>query len=355
VSDDNLIEVQALTKHYAVGTGSFGRFGKSVVHAVDGVDMQIRKGETLGLVGESGCGKSTLGRCILRLIEPTSGRVVFNAQDITALRKGALRRLRRHMQIVFQDPFSSLDPRMTVEAAIGQPFDVFGVPGGQPRHERVRELLEAVGLDASSLQRFPHQFSGGQRQRIAIARALALNPQFIVADEPVSALDVSIRAQILNLLKELKSRFALTYLYISHDLSTVKFISDRVAVMYLGKLVEIGPARTVFAAPKHPYTRALIDAVPVPDPAARNRRQPMKGEPPSPISPPSGCRFHPRCPKAMPVCKQSVPLLRATAEGDYVACHLYADPAVVGDPSAAAQTGAAAAAAASGERPRLVA
>jgi len=323
VSDCNLVEVTGLTKQYEIGAGSFARLRKAVVHAVDGVDLDIRKGETLGLVGESGCGKSTLGRCILRLIEPTSGRVLFDGQDIMALRKGALRLLRRHMQIVFQDPFSSLDPRMTVESAIAQPFDVFPVPEGQSRHERVLALLEAVGLDESSLHRFPHQFSGGQRQRIAIARALALNPQFIVADEPVSSLDVSIRAQILNLLKQLKSRFHLTYLYISHDLSTVKFISDRVAVMYLGKLVEVGPAKTVFAAPKHPYTRALIDAVPIPEPAARNRRQPMKGEPPSPIAPPSGCRFHPRCPSAMPICSQTAPPFLLMTDGHRVACHLY--------------------------------
>jgi len=325
MSDGNLVEVRQLTKHFPISTGTFRGFGKDVVHAVDGVDLEIRKGETLGLVGESGCGKSTLGRCILRLIEPTSGRILFDSQDIGKLGKSAMRVLRKNMQIIFQDPFSSLDPRMRVESAVSQPFDVFDVPGGQSRTERVLALLEAVGLDASSLHRFPHQFSGGQRQRIAIARALALNPQFIVADEPVSALDVSIRAQILNLLKQLKSRFALTYLYISHDLSTVKFISDRVAVMYLGKVVEIGAAKSVFEAPKHPYTKALIEAVPVPDPELRNRRQPMRGEPPSPISPPSGCRFHPRCPHVMPICKEVEPRLGVNEPVHRVACHLYPD------------------------------
>lgn len=325
MSNGNLIEVKALTKHFPVGRATLGRFRKDVVHAVDGVDLEIRKGETLGLVGESGCGKSTLGRCILRLIEPTSGRIFFDSQDIGSLSRSAMRLVRKDMQIIFQDPFSSLDPRMNVERAVSQPFDVFEVPEGQSRHERVLALVEAVGLDATSLQRFPHQFSGGQRQRIAIARALALNPRFIVADEPVSALDVSIRAQILNLLKQLKRRFQLTYLYISHDLSTVKFISDRVAVMYLGKLVETAPAKALFQAPKHPYTRALIDAVPVPDPELRNRRQPMRGEPPSPISPPAGCRFHPRCPNVMPICKTEEPRLNAGEAGHRVACHLYSN------------------------------
>ena len=333
VTSSNLVEVRRLTKHFAITDHSGSWFRKKVVHAVDGVDLDIRRGETLGLVGESGCGKSTLGRCILRLIEPTSGRILFDTHDIGGLSKNSMRLLRRNMQIIFQDPFSSLDPRMRVEAALSQPFDVFGVPAGRSRRERVLELLEAVGLDASSLDRFPHQFSGGQRQRIAIARALALNPQFIVADEPVSALDVSIRAQILNLLKQLKSRFQLTYLYISHDLSTVKFISDRVAVMYLGKLVEIGPTRAVFTAPKHPYTRALIEAVPVPNPEARARHQPMRGEPPSPISPPTGCRFHTRCPSVMPICTRIEPDPTIDESGHLVACHMHSQ-ASLPDPNA---------------------
>lgn len=325
MSDSNLVEVKQLKKHFPISARSLNPFRKEVVHAVDGIDLEIKRGETLGLVGESGCGKTTLGRCILRLIEPTAGQILFDSKDISKLSKSGMRRLRKNMQIIFQDPFSSLDPRMKVESAVSQPFNVFSVPGGQSRKEYVLGLLEAVGLEADSLQRFPHEFSGGQRQRIAIARALALNPQFIVADEPVSALDVSTRAQILNLMKQLKSRFQLTYLYVSHDLSTVKFISDRVAVMYLGKVVEMGPVKEIFEAPKHPYTRALIEAVPIPNPDLRCQRKPMKGEPPSPISPPSGCRFHPRCPKVMDICRKIEPHLLLSESGHGVSCYLYSN------------------------------
>jgi len=323
VSNGNLVEVKQLKRHFAIGARSMNPFKKDVVHAVDGVDLVIKRGTTLGLVGESGCGKTTLGRCILRLIEPKSGRILFDSHDITRLNKRSMRRLRKNMQIVFQDPFSSLDPRMKVGAVVGQPFNVFGVPGGGSKKERVSWLLEAVGLEADSVNRFPHEFSGGQRQRIAIARALALNPQFIVADEPVSALDVSVRAQILNLMNELKNRFQLTYLYISHDLSTVKFISDRVAVMYLGKVVETGPVKAIFENPKHPYTEALIAAVPIPNPELRADRKPMEGEPPSPISPPAGCRFHPRCPRKTDICSEVEPQAIEVESGHQVCCHLF--------------------------------
>lgn len=323
MSNGNLVEVKQLKRHFAIGARSMNPFKKDVVHAVDGVDLVIKRGTTLGLVGESGCGKTTLGRCILRLIEPKSGRILFDSHDITRLNKRSMRRLRKNMQIVFQDPFSSLDPRMKVGAVVGQPFNVFGVPGGGSKKERVSWLLEAVGLEADSVNRFPHEFSGGQRQRIAIARALALNPQFIVADEPVSALDVSVRAQILNLMNELKNRFQLTYLYISHDLSTVKFISDRVAVMYLGKVVETGPVKAIFENPKHPYTEALIAAVPIPNPELRADRKPMEGEPPSPISPPAGCRFHPRCPRKTDICSEVEPQAIEVESGHQVCCHLF--------------------------------
>jgi len=323
MTERNLIEVRQLRKHFSIRVGSLNPFQSAVVRAVDGVDLRVLKGETLSLVGESGCGKTTLGRCILRLTESTSGRIFFDSQDISRLPKGKMRMLRRNMQIIFQDPFSSLDPRMKVGDIVGQPLVAFRMHHRKDRRQRISDMLLAVGLEPDIVSRFPHEFSGGQRQRIAIARALIVSPVFIVADEPVSALDVSIRAQILNLMKDLKRRFQLTYLYISHDLSTVKFISDRVAVMYLGKIVESGPVRTIFEKPLHPYTRELIEAVPIPDPSLRKDRKRMKGEPPSPISPPSGCRFHPRCPKVLPICHEKEPDPSMARSDHHVSCHLY--------------------------------
>jgi len=320
---ENLVEIKDLIKYFPIHSRTASLFGKELVRAIDGVDLNIGYGETVGLLGESGCGKTTLGRCVLRLIESTSGRIFFDSREITSMGPRELRAMRRNMQIIFQDPFSSLDPRMKVGRLVAQPFDVFPVPNGEDKTERVRFLLEAVGLEAESAGRFPHEFSGGQRQRIAIARALALNPRFIVADEPVSALDVSIRSQILNLMRDLKKKFHLTYLYISHDLSTVKFICDRVAVMYLGCLSETGPVGQIFRAPLHPYTRTLIEAVPIPNPFQRKDRQAMKGEPPSPISPPVGCRFHPRCPHTRDICREIPPPAVEPDPGHLVYCHLY--------------------------------
>ena len=323
MTEDPLVEVQQLKKYFRIGTRSVNPFHKVWVRAVDGVDLRIIRGETLGLVGESGCGKTTLGRCIVRLIESSSGRILFDSHDIVKMPRGPMRRLRQNMQLIFQDPFSSLDPRMRVGDIVGQPFNVFKMDGSESRKDRVCGLLEAVGLEADIYHRFPHEFSGGQRQRIAIARAIALKPKLVIADEPVSALDVSIRAQILNLMKDLKQRFQLTYLYISHDLSTVKFISERVAVMYLGKIVETGPVKSIFAAPRHPYTQTLIEAVPIPDPRKRRDRRRMQGEPPSPLSPPSGCRFHPRCPRAMVPCSRIEPGPTWINPQHLVFCHLY--------------------------------
>ncbi len=325
-----LVEVTDLRKHFPVGRGLFGR-PRAVVRAVDGVSLGIRAGETLGLVGESGCGKSTLGRLILRLIEPTAGDVRFDGRSLLELQAGELRTVRHAMQIVFQDPYGSLNPRMRVASIVGEGLAIHRIGTREDRRERVDALLALVGLPAEAATRFPHEFSGGQRQRIGIARALAVEPRFIVADEAVSALDVSIQAQILNLLHELKQRLGLTLLFISHDLRVVEHLSDRVAIMYLGKLVEVGTRDEVYGDPRHPYTRALLSAVPVPDPRRRAVPPPLGGDVPSPLSPPPGCAFHPRCPYALDVCRRETPPLGAGRSGRAVACHVFpADAADAG-------------------------
>jgi oligopeptide transport system ATP-binding protein len=316
-----LVEVRDLKKHFPVRGGIFSRVRASV-KAVDGVSFGIYPGETLGLVGESGCGKTTTGRCILRLLEPTSGEVVFAGQDILQFSRSEMRRLRKEMQIIFQDPYGSLNARMTVGDIIGEAFTVHGIARGKDRAEKVKELLEVVGLSPYHARRYPHEFSGGQRQRIGIARALALKPKLIICDEPVSALDVSIQSQILNLLEDLQEDFGLTYLFIAHNLSVVQHISERVGVMYLGNLVELAPKDRLYSSPKHPYTVALLSAIPVPDPDMRKTRILLEGDVPSPLNPPSGCTFHTRCPKARAECKDSRPEWREVSPGHFVACHL---------------------------------
>ncbi len=319
-----LLEVHDLVMHFPVGGGMFSK-PAGVVRAIDGVSFNVRKGETLGLVGESGCGKTTTGRCILQLERPTGGRIVFEGIDMVTLDAAELRAVRRRVQVIFQDPYSSLNPRMTVGQILAEPLKVHGiVPDKGERELRVRELLVQVGLLAQHAGRYPHQLSGGQRQRVGIARALATEPALIVCDEPVSALDVSIQAQIINLLEELQSRLGLTYLFIAHDLSVVRHISDRVAVMYLGKIVELADRNGLYEEPLHPYTQALLSAVPIPDPKieAKRKRMVVHGEVPSPLNPPSGCVFHPRCPIAVARCSAEGPPLREIRPGHWAACHL---------------------------------
>jgi peptide/nickel transport system ATP-binding protein len=315
----NLVEVRNLKKYFPAGEGLFGA-GADTVKAVDDVSLTIRRGETFGLVGESGCGKSTAGRSILRLIEPTSGEVWFDGRDLLSIDRAELRRLRREMQIIFQDPYSSLNPRMPVGEIIAEPLVIHRAGNRRQRADRVAELLELVGLKPEHRARYPHEFSGGQRQRIGIARALALNPKFIVCDEPVSALDVSVQAQVVNLLQDLQDRLGLTYLFISHGLSVVEHISTRVGIMYLGKLVEVATSEEIFHNPLHPYTKALLSAIPAPDPDARRERLPLKGEIPTAIRPPSGCRFNGRCPLAEPQCAETEPQLVEVSPDHFVAC-----------------------------------
>lgn len=322
-----LLEIKNLVKHFPISGGFFGR-KTGDVKAVDGVSLSVEDGETLGLVGESGCGKSTLGRCLLRLIEPTSGDIIFENKNITEMNFDNMREMRRKMQIIFQDPYASLNPRMRVGEIIGEGLQIHGIADGAELKDRVMALLAKVGLREEQYGRYPHEFSGGQRQRIGVARALALNAKFIVADEAVSALDVSIQAQILNLLQDLQEEYDLTYFFISHDLRVVEHVSDRVAVMYLGKIVEIAPADQIYTDGQHPYTRALLSAAPVPDPTRKAERIVLQGDVPSPINPPSGCSFHPRCAFAQKICSEEEPPL--VMDGDHgAACHVFGPGATV--------------------------